>query len=184
MKLTLSRSEMLSRWMLMRGYGPARADAVITRVDAIDVEARMEAEMRRWYLDVLAKAPPALLGVTDVAADVALRIVGEGRAEVVLPASVCRVVELTLEGWHSPALIVPEGSAAALRQDNPMTRGGLWRPVAVMSADGLTLSIRSLPEGPKRIVTLKVVADTGPSSYVFDESLFPNPDSYSFSYDK
>lgn len=176
MMLSLTRRQMLDKWMLMKGFALARTDASVIRADGIDIEVMMEAEMRAWYLSMLDTAPPHLVGAADIADRVALTVDSDGlTARVALPADCRRVVRFRLDGWHNDATIAAPDSAAARREDNRLTRSGMWRPVAVLWPDGV-LTVRALPTGPKRIAALVVVGDTGPDLYRFDESLFPKPE--------
>lgn len=174
MIVTLTRRQMIDRWMLMRGFGPMRTDASVVRSDGLDLEAMFEAEARAWYLHVLDTAPPHLVGAVDISDRVTLTVEDDSMACIALPDDCRRVVGLRLEGWRNDALIVAPDSAEALRQDNELTRGGICRPVAVLEA-GRRLSTRSLPPGPKRIASLVAVTDSGSDVYRFDESLFPEP---------
>lgn len=176
MILSLTRRQMLDRWMLMKGFLPARTDASVTRADGIDLEALMESEMRAWYLRMLDTAPPHLTGITDIASRVTLTLDTQGpAARVELPADCRRVVRFRLDGWHNDAILAAPDSPEAQREDNRLTRGGMWHPVAVMWPGGI-LTTRALPPGPKRIAVLTAITDPGPDLYRFDESLFPKPE--------
>ena len=172
MIVTLSRRQMIDRWMLMKGFGPMRADASVVRSDGLDLEALFEAEARAWYLGMLDTAPPHLVAAEDISDRVTLTVEADSTAFIELPDDCRRVVSLRLEGWRNDALIVAPDSVEARRQDNELTRGGVWRPVAVLDV-GRRLSTRSLPPGPKRIASLVAVTDGGSDVYRFDESLFP-----------
>lgn len=174
MRLVLTRAQMLERWMLLRGLGPMRNDAAVTRVDGLDLSARLELEMRRWYAGYLRHAAPALLPVRDVAASAVALPRGPGLwLGVELPRQVVRLVEVWLEGCDAPCRVVAPGSVEARREDNPLTRSRGRAPVAVFFPDVMRLDIAL--RRPAALEALKCVVDPGEEIYEFDDSLLPTP---------
>ncbi len=171
--LTLTKAQMLERWMAMRGLGPMRTDAQITRVDGTDVELMMEAQMRRWYVRQLDTAPASLINTREAASEVSAVSLNGGGIEFPLPEDARRIVELRLSGSTREAELTLPGTVTALRQENMMTRGGTAHPVAVLLPQG---RVRAYPGGS--VTRLLVVSDPGPESYIFDESLFPDGDGF------
>lgn len=169
----LTHSEMTERWMLMRGLGPMRSDAVVKRSDGLDLSALVDAEIARWYAGVLLSADPRLLPVEDVAADTMVAAADGGMgAWLVPPARARRILTVELEGWTAPAVLTPEGSALARRQANALSRGGVRHPVAALAADG-RIRVWAVTGAVAAVRRLLAVVDPSPEAYVFDESLFP-----------
>ena len=172
MIVSLTRRQMLDRWMLAKGFGPMRTDATVTRSDGLDLEAAMEADMRAWYLRILDTAPAPMLPLDTIAPRTTIAVISDTLAYLSPPADCRRIISLRLHGWHNDALIVGSSTPQARREDNPISRGGLWHPVAVLDPGG-RISVRALPGGTCRIEHLVAVTDPGPDIYRFDESLFP-----------
>ena len=90
-----------------------------------------------------------------------------------MPENVVRVLAVKLEGWSHEALIVPAGSAEALRQTNAYACGGVSHPVAVVNSNR-SLELFSLPSrsGLPLPAYILAICDPGPDLYVMDEAGF------------
>lgn len=167
MLLTLSTEEMLGVWKLKRYFEPLRSDCELTRTDGIDLNRLQLMEMREWYLNLLDKGDLSLLQVSDISRDVALKHLGDGSATITLPAECRRVIELKLDGWNRPAILVSPGSPIAALQQSPYSRGNVEEPVAITHCG--YLHIYTPPSTTARIVTLKCVLEPAEGKYVIDE---------------
>lgn len=172
MKVRYSREEMRTEWMRRRWLEPIRADCRISRSDGVDLEAVAESEMRLWFLDQLAGAPPELLKVTDLTLTAKAKRTGD-RVTVDLPADTVRVARVRLAGWMRDAEIVadPHGKTAR-RQENRFSRGGVEHPVAVVAGSRLELYSAESAVAVPGVECLWVIKDPGPEIYEFDERLW------------
>ena len=170
MKIRLSADEMLAQWKLRRGFAPLRADCEISRSDGVDLDAILRLEMRDWYLNLLCTAPIEMLATTNIANDIALSLIDNGDAIVILPENCRRIVEFQLEGWEIPARIITDpNSLEALLQQNPYSRGNSSRPIVVQQ--GSRLHVYSLPQSkPYKIVRAIAVMEPHDGSYEMDEA--------------
>ena len=153
--ITLSHSEMLARWRRALGLSTLRTDCSIEAVEGIDIDAVITDKMRKWYLDLLDSADPALLPVERITADF-------GRAR--------RILEVKFSGWKRAA--VPLTSSEAIpflsRRSNARRCPTPEHPVAVLTPKG----IHPYPEGNLEYIV--GVIDPGPDVYILDESLLPD----------
>lgn len=180
MKISLSKAEMIERRRRALALTPLRTDCTIERTDGIDIDATLEQELRRWYLNLLDTAEPRLLAPENIAGRLACSTTGDDdcRAVVVeLPSNCRRVFDLKLEGWTHAVPVLPHSELARVIacQQNPYTRATPWRPVAVLGAggdDGRSPDILAWPSTglfpSAQIVT--AVTDPGPELYILDES--------------
>ncbi len=171
MKLNLGKEEMLARWMWRRYLEPVRTDCRVERDDAVDLRAICAAEMRGWYLELLATAPAELLAPRDVAGECEWEAAADGYSvEVWLPAAVARPLSARLAGWERSAAIVgPEDPSARLCASR-FGAGGIVEPVAVMEPGGrVRLYSRPSTRRDPVVESLMAVVDTGPELYSFDE---------------
>lgn len=169
MIVTLTQEEMLAQWKLRRYLEPLRDDCSAVRADGIGLDRYLTVEMRRWYVDMMSTATVQFTGWTDIADDVALRLLPDGSGEITLPANCLRVVDVTLDGWQRPATVItdPE-SAVALRQLSRFTRGGSVRPVAVVN--GPALRLYTPPPGRRpAILSLRCVILPDEGKFIMDE---------------
>lgn len=173
--MTLTHSEMLSRWMLHCGFEPLRADAAVVRTDGIDLERLMAQQMRQWYLDLLDTAPVEMLETDDIAAQLDVTTDGDGVGRVALPADCRRLISIRVKGWSRDATIVDAGSALARRQCNRLTRGGSACPVAVV--EGRRVALYSLAGDTAVVESAMAVMRPADDVYRLDEralSLIPD----------
>ncbi len=170
MKLTLTRSEMLARWRLHRGYDIPHHDASVGRSDGIDLDSILEAEMDEWYRNLLLTAPLGLLAPVEKAGIIAVPGQGSVRMRLHLGETAVRIAAVRLSGWRCTATVVSDPlSPAAMRQLHPFTRASADAPVAVFDPLGHTLDLYPYHSGTDKLETLRVVercADT----YSFDSS--------------
>jgi len=170
MRMELTKNEMLALWKRRHFLEPLRADCTAERADGIDLDTWCAEAMRRWYLRLLAEAPPELLAPDDLSLTAKVRRTPYGSAVAQLPAGVVRVTAIKLNGWQRAAVPVTPDSPEAMRQANRFARGGVADPVAVAGHDG-TLELFS-PDSRSAIPTVEMllaVTDPGEEKYIFDE---------------
>lgn len=171
MKITFTKAQMLERRRLVGGLEPLRTDCSVSEADGIDIDRILEIELRNWYLDLLDNGPLSMLALTDMASASSITS-GSGTfagATIVKPPESCRrAVSIFLQGWAEPATVLPQEEAGRCftLQRNPYTSASKARPMAVRLSDG---NIATWPAAGT-LISLLAAADTGPESYVFDES--------------
>lgn len=171
MKLRLTKEEMLAQWMLRRHLEPVRADCVVARSDAIDLEAYCAMEMRGWYLNLLATAPADLLAPRDIASECDIEAGADGYSvEVWLPDRVVRPLTARLAGWRRSARVEDEASPSAARCACRFSAGGIAEPVAIAGPGGrLRLYSRPSTRRAPVLESLEAVVDEGEEFYCLDE---------------
>lgn len=171
MKVTLTKAEMLAQWMLRRHLEPVRTDCRVARDDAVDFEAVCFSEMRGWYLELLANAPPELLAPEDVAKQCEVEASADGYSvDLWLPDNVVRPLSVRLAGWCRSAPVLPAGSPAARRCAARFAAPGVAEPVALLEPDGrLRLFSRPSTRRAPVVESLMAVVDNGDEAYSFDE---------------
>lgn len=167
--LRLSKDDMRRLWMLHTRQEPLRADCQVSRSDGPDIASLAEAEMRMWYLHLLAEGPAGWLPTADLSAEAVIEEGPDNSLTIKLPEKCVRPLAVKLEGWERPAVIVAPGSREALLQTNPFSRSGPVRPVAVLASGGRELEIYAASAGATKLESLECVADTGEDLYVFRE---------------
>lgn len=171
MKIRLTKEEMLAQWMLRRHLEPVRADCVVERSDALDLETICAMEMRGWYLDLLATATPNLLAPCDIAADCEVEAAPDGYSvEIWLPDNVVRPLSARLAGWMRSAAVDDGTVESAVRCASRFSAGGIANPVALVEPGG-RLRLFSRPSSRRAPVleSLVAVIDEGERFYSFDE---------------
>ncbi|MCM1067801.1 MAG: hypothetical protein NC418_09550 [Muribaculaceae bacterium] len=180
MKISLSKAEMIERRRRALALDPLRTDCTIERTDGIDVDATLEQELRRWYLNLLDTAPRRLLAPENIAGRLACSTSGEGAAKaavIELPSNCRRVFDVKLDGWTHAVEVLPhsELSRVLACQNNPYTRATASCPVAVLGAGGADGRCADILAWPivdlfpaASIVTAAL--DPGPELYTLDES--------------
>lgn len=113
MKKTLTKSEMLELWRVIRTGEPLRLDCTVTRTDGADYDALLSAEMRAWYLHLLDCGAEELLAPIDMASAAAVEAGEEGLKVVKAPADVRRILRLRFES--QPSAIAPTADEATVR---------------------------------------------------------------------
>lgn len=141
-------------------------EAVSEQIEGIDHRYPVAVFLREATREMLRTAPLHTLPKTDFSAAKIVAL-GDGTGTVVLPANFLRIASFRLRGWHRPvtALIAAEDPLYA-RQLNPITRGGVAKPVAALwrDAEGLKLRWFSLPPNlSPQIVEALCIVDTEPT---------------------
>lgn len=171
MLTTYTLSQMVSVWRQRAGLMPARTDCSIEAEDGIDIDALLQAEIRKWQLRMLDTADPAMLGITDIAARCVVGTDLRGRHYIILPDDCRRVVSVRMASWLRP--VTPMSPEQSLRRmqlaANPYGAPGPAGPLAVAYPGRLDIF-----PGETRISSLKVVIDPGPETITVDESLLPS----------
>ncbi len=154
---TLSASELISRLRQQLAMEPV--DEAVSRIDSPGALRRMELRMADAYIDGLLSLSPAELPLTDLTAEAVLSSPQGGEpCELLLPPNCLRPVAVRMAGWGRDATIVEAGSATALAQDNPFSRGGTARPIAVRES-GSRLTLYTPPRNlPPALTSLLAIA--------------------------
>jgi hypothetical protein len=131
--MILTEEEMVSQWLLRKGYEPLRSDCTITRSDGNDLQALAALECHIWYEKLLTEAPIELLVPHDLAKskEVKSTMTLADSIMVTLPANCVRPVAVKLGSWLAPARIVTPDSPLARRQYAPFSAAGITNPVAI-----------------------------------------------------
>lgn len=169
MILTLTRSEMLSRWRLHSGYDIPHNGVTLSRTDGIDLDSILASRMDDWYTRLLLMAPLHYLAPAEKASDTLLSSVTGGGMRISLGSSAVRIAAVRLSGWRAAARILTDPSSPeAVRQLHPFTRATADAPVALF--DPASHILRLYPcTSSDILVTLKVV-EQKPDLYTFDSS--------------
>lgn len=150
---TLSRSEMLELWRLVRHLEPLRTDATVTRSDGLNLSALVENSVDRWYERLLLESPEEDIPLVNLSADSRVTTAPDGVVKVELPERCLRVFSATLQGWTRPAVITDDPlSDLALLQDCEELRGGSVAPVGVLHPGGV-LMLYSVEPGSAGVLT-------------------------------
>lgn len=171
MIVTLSHQQMLQTWRKCAGLEPSVIACSIERFDGIDVNSRLEAMMRQWYLALLDGGDPALLGAPAEASEL-LSVGGrhaDGSAEIVCSPSVRLLCSVMLSGWERPAGIIDAGNASRETSllANPFSRPGAASPLAWRDSSGCIFAAPAYAGGS--IISAKAYIDNGPETYRLDE---------------
>ncbi len=170
MKTTLTRTEMLDRWRLHRGFDIPHFNAGASRTDGIDLDSILAAEMDEWYANLLHTAPVRHLAPVDIASSMASAAGEGGVMRLNLSLSTVRVAAVRLSSWRRAATVVTDPSCrVAQNQFHPFTRASAHDPVAVFDPVGKTLDLYPCHSRSDRIVTLSVV-EFHPDEFSFDSS--------------
>lgn len=191
-----TKTEMTALWLLLTRRETRRLDCQTRRSDAVDLEQLAQAEMRRWYLELLRHGPLEHVEITELAPTMAAAKIAaseQGVARITLGPEVVRVAALRLEGWgrtvapvtFSPGAqavaaaqsLYPQASARDIyRQASPFALAGPASPLVLALADGsLEVHGAPLPGAPVKIASLLAVIDTGEDLYRFDSAALPAP---------
>lgn len=140
MKIRLNQDEMLSLWRIRHALEPLHSDGVVTRADGIDLDRYLLNCIDDWYLNLLDTASVEYLAPADIKADVAVKRNDDNSAVIILPERCRRIIEVKLNCWLQPALIITDpASPDALLQQNPYSRGNPTAPVAIVNHRKLIL---------------------------------------------
>ncbi|MDE6612653.1 MAG: hypothetical protein K2K22_08860 [Muribaculaceae bacterium] len=180
MTVRLSREEMLRRRRIADGLEPLRTDCTVERTDGVDIDAMLEADLRRRYLELLDTAPRELLAPENLAVKTDCRRVdadGTTCALIDVPPEVRRVFGVKMRGWARavPVLGSSELERVAALQRNRFTAATAWRPVAVFSEGDSGGNIGPVMVWPltglyPEVEEFVAVYDTGDEEYAFDEA--------------
>lgn len=173
--------ELLAYRRLVAGYDGSTPDHAIEIEEGYNVDGRLAAQLRAWYLQLLDTAPVELLAPDNIAA---MTTVTSGQVESLaevpptvlrLPAICRRVFAVQLRGWHHAVAVQPSDRYDEIFacQQNPFTAATVERPVAVAlpsATAGQTPAIAVWPAGVLSQVSLvTAVTDQGDDIYAFDE---------------
>lgn len=169
--ITLSTSEALARWKLLRHFEPLLPNAAVVRSDGVSIDDLLLHQLRSWHLSTLLSAPAHLLPQHDIAAQVSLARTPSGAAVAALPPDCLRICSVMLRGWSQPAHIVTDlSSSEALAQASPYARGGCAQPVAIVARGSIFLF--SPPPGDLALSSLSIVRNPGSDSFEFTPYMF------------
>lgn len=139
MKLRLTRDEMTARWRSLRSSTTPPVEASVTRLDDVEIDTRIEAEIDAWYDALLLKADPRLLAPRDLSALDVLETPG-GVSFVELPEGTVRVLSVIASDWERHATIITDPRHPdVLRQRGKLTASCDCDPVAFLSGRHLYL---------------------------------------------
>ena len=94
---------------------------------------------------VLLAAPLHTISSVERLAECPLRPNPDGSGEIDLPADFLRLARLRMDGWQRPVLVaLPEDHPAATYQYHPVTRGGMAKPVVLLTHGGTKLRYSSI----------------------------------------
>lgn len=155
MNIAFTPSELLAEWLSRRGYQPLRSDAETDISTGTDITEHCRRELSDWLAHTYATAPPAMLETRELSAENLTWTQGfiEGSAEAILPASVGRVTEVTVNGWSRPAIPADTDTAMAFLEANPFLRPGSNTPLAIMAGRRLTV----MPASPRLSASISYV---------------------------
>ncbi len=170
MKINLTRSQMLARWRLHRGYDIPHYDSETSRTDGIDLDEILSAEMDEWYSNLLRTAPLSRLVPVEKAGVVSVPGPGSAEMRLRLADTTVRIAGVRLSSWRYAATIVDDpASPQALRQLHPYTRATVSAPVAVFDPVGKTLDLYPYDSDVDILETLTVI-EHSTDSFSFDSS--------------
>ncbi len=169
MIVTLTSAEMLRQWQTSLGMLPARDGLQIIRTDGVDTDAVIRRAMRLWYAQLLRSADPALLPVSDIAAELVPHTDASGYLTIDLPDSCVRLLSVKLFGWLRPAApLAPAHADAAIGLlASPYGAPGPAEPLAI----ALPGRVMCLPAIRPQIIEARAVCDPGEEVYTLDDSL-------------
>lgn len=168
--MLLTSTQMLARWKTALGLDVSAYGATVERMDGIDLDARLTAAMREWYLAALDTAPLSQLCLTDLAADLADSLIASEphACTYAIPDTWHRIASVRLSSWRVPVAPVtdPAGAAALLeRIASPFSAPGPVSPAAILLPGRLICA----PAGDP--VEILAVVDHGPDAYELRETL-------------
>lgn len=158
MRVTFTREQMLALWRRHVAAEPERTDFDMERTDGIDLDSRLEREMRCWYLQLLDNGREQWLAPVDLSVKAQVQPVGHIMA-VKAPEGCRRVLAVKFAGWPVPVAVADRMPPEAA---NPYCRRRLaWRvsgrEIAVTGATG-------------DLARLECAWDSGQDEYTFDDS--------------
>ena len=167
-----SHLQMLQTWRRCAGLESSASDCSVGRFDGTDVDPRLSAMMRQWYLGLLDSGDPCLTGPPADATDLVSPVMtddSDRQAVIAADPSVRRLTAVRLSGWKRPAVIADADSirATLALQHNRFSRAGTTSPLAWRNADG---TVCVCPADKDSTVTAATAfVDTGSEIYRLDE---------------
>lgn len=122
-------------------------EATSNQLEGIATRYPIAEFLREATMEILRTAPLHLLPKTDFTA-ATMKDLGDGTGTVSLPTDFIRLASFRMSGWLRPVVsAITTDSPTYSRQLNPVTRGGIAKPVVAMlrDAEGLKLRWFSLP---------------------------------------
>ena len=119
-------------------HGVVAGDAAehIGQLHRVDGRTRRVGEPRQ---------PLHTISSVESLAECPLRPNPDGSGEIDLPADFLRLARLRMDGWQRPVLVaLPEDHPAATYQYHPVTRGGMAKPVVLLTHGGTKLRYSSI----------------------------------------
>lgn len=178
MMLTLTSQQMLQTWRLCAGLESLASDCSVERFDGVDIDSRLTALMRQWYLSLLDEGDPRLIGLpSDAVSLVSVKPDGYVAA-VTCHESVRRLCSIRLSDWKREAMVVDRETLARLLplQSNPFARAGVCDPVAWRDTDG---TVRAIPaKTSSLVVEAKAIIDPGENTYRLDSRALSTVNEY------
>lgn len=140
MKLKFTLPQMIERWLQIRRLNTAPLSASVTRTDGVDIEQLVAEEIRSWYYRLLVNADIKYLSPVDIASAVTATSTDGFSAEVIIPASVVRVVRVRADSWRLDGTIITDPSSPMVtRQTSPLTVSSPQSPVVFYHSNILNL---------------------------------------------
>lgn len=142
-------------------------EATSNQLEGIATRYPIAEFIREATMEILRTAPLHLLPKTDFTT-AKMKDLGDGTGTVTLPADFVRLASFRMKGWLRPVVsTITTDSPLYSRQLNPVTRGGMAKPVAVLvqDAEGMKLRWFSLPcDMPHEIAEALCICKTKPSN--------------------
>lgn len=172
MIVSYSRLQMLQTWRQCAGLEPSASSCSIERFDGVDVDSRLEAMMRQWYLGLLDEGDRCLVGPPSDASDlVGLKTdQADGhRAVVATDRTLRKLCGIRLSGWRHMAAVVDARQIVfeLALQNNKYSRAGLGSPIAWREPTGTVYAAPATAGSTVAEATGYI--DTGADSYRIDE---------------
>lgn len=166
-----SEDEMLRIWRMRAGMLVADCGCMVDRYDGYDVEAMLRVDLRRWYANLLQRAPSNLLPIENMASEAEYFIGDNYSVRVELPERGVRVLGMKFAGMDREILDFHRpGSYYDIMYKNATVRMQSIEPIAVIS--GRSVDVLGYEGGA--LETLRMVAWPADGKYRFDESLLPS----------
>lgn len=166
--MTLSSDQLLQICRTIAGLDTTDQLCSIERFDGFDVDAVIRQRMRHWYLRLLSSSIPGLNPpVSDATALTTLtRLNDSPVARVNTDDSVCNLLSLQLNDWHTPVPVMSEAQAAPRIPllANPFSSPGKNNPLLWRAADG---QIYAAPVSESsEVYDARGIIDPGPDTYI------------------
>lgn len=128
--------QLINEWKFRQCLVPRRADAAVTRYDAIELYEYLVTLIDRWYMELIDRADPSIVIPQDITELTEVIDFNRDRcydgAVISLPDNVVHLHAVTAADWLMPAAIVAPGSQTASLQKSPYLCGSRRGPVAVV----------------------------------------------------